>query len=121
MHTPEAIEAFFRERFTRSWAKLRTLIRQEGECYRWYGSFDKSFYAGSGSPVISYNRKNYRATRLLAVALGILDSLDDPREIHHTCLHEWCMRPDHWEALSHSEHMRKHWALRREAKTSIAA
>ena len=114
------LETWLKGFYRHEWAKGRTLIMPKPEgpkgCYRWVGTFNAGHSPDGADdyPIVSFGKKRQMAIRFIAVHYGILESFDDPRQIHHTCLHAWCVNPAHFEALTKGDHVRLHWQLRKE-------
>jgi hypothetical protein len=43
-------------------------------------------------------------------------AVGDGIDVHHRCEVRACVRPSHMEAVEHSEHIRRHWEVRRAAR-----
>lgn len=74
-------------------------VDKSGDCWIWKG--------GSFGPYGAFwlDGKNRKAHRVSAYWYGIIDHLDDPRDVDHkpTC-DKRCVNPDHLQALSRRDH-----------------
>lgn len=76
----------------RFWKK----VRKTADCWEWIAGCDSDGYG---------RIDKYRAHQLSYIlAYG---SIPKGKELNHTCQVRRCVRPDHLEALTHKEHLRK--------------
>lgn len=67
--------------------------------------------SGSGYTYLAEDNRTDRPVyvhRLVAYAHGLLDGLDDPREVHHTDGNPWLNSPENLQAVEHVEHYGHH-------------
>lgn len=76
-------------------------------CRRWLGSFDEDGYPRLTRVVAGKRSGMHR--RLYEIEHD--EVLDRSFEVHHTCLHGWCMEGSHLVKLTHAEHVDVHAML----------
>lgn len=78
---------------------------QPDECWEWQGTIDA---LGYGVAIVnSHNRRAHRVVYALHAGLGG----EDFPELDHLCRNKRCVNPAHLEPVSHSENLRRHYAV----------
>jgi hypothetical protein len=98
-------------------ASLRAFVRQritiqENGCWSWLLAKDRDGYGAA----------NWKRKRIPAHRLSYLAHREDlPPELDHTCRQRSCVNPDHLEAVSHAENMRRAKLTGRARQTHCAS
>jgi HNH endonuclease len=80
----------------RLWAR----VDKTDDCWNWTGNLQSSGYG-----VITENRKSYVVHRLTYT--WVKGPIPVGLEIDHLCRNKRCVRPDHLEAVTHGENVRR--------------
>ncbi len=84
----------------RFWAKVQP---EPSGCWRWI--------AYTGGVGYGYIKEGGRGSRLLVAHRYAYELLAGPipagHELDHLCRHRWCVNPQHLEAVSHTENIRR--------------
>lgn len=88
---------------TREFIRKASLPAPNG-CWIWLGTIDKYGYAKLGST--HFGRKAHRAS--YTVFKG---PIPDGLEVDHVCREKRCVNPEHLEAVTHDENMRRRFVL----------
>lgn len=100
----------------RFWAKVDVV--GESECWPWLGKLRGS---GSGTPSggeygMFADRQAHRISyeRVIGVIPG-------GYVVDHTCDHKWCVNPNHLEAVTNGENVRRAWVSRKKREAANEA
>ena len=93
----------------RFWSKVDK--RGPDDCWEWLAAKAR----GYGYFAIKRPRQA-RAHRVSAVLAGIIDSLEDPRLVRHTCDNPACVNPAHLLAGSHQDNVNDREKRRRRSR-----
>ena len=82
---------------SRFWSRVSV---QKNGCWEWIGSKDKRGYGH-----ISAGKNRLELAHRRAYSMFVCETI--PPELDHTCRFSSCVNPDHLEAVSHAENMRR--------------
>jgi len=102
--TPDVIAAALNRLQTRVDIDLRT------NCVNWTGTLR------SGYAVLSVDGHSYSGHRIIAVMFGLMPGAS-PLYIDHTCMNKRCINPEHLNAVTHAENIKRAYE-RGECQTS---
>jgi hypothetical protein len=83
----------------------RRVVAASG-CWEWTG-----WHNDLGYGYVCWNGRDKPVHR---VVMQVLGRVRDDQDVDHLCLHKECWNPEHLEAVSHQENMRRHYALKTE-------
>lgn len=89
-------------------ALVRQILFDDG-CWKWLGCYSKEGYPAASLHGIRGSAHS------LAFKL-CRGPIAEGHELHHTCWHRWCCRPDHLVPVTHKEHKRLHRLAAQEAQ-----
>lgn len=78
-----------------------------GPCWEWTGSKTRGYgNIGDGRTLILAHRWSHE---------HFIGPIPDGYEVDHVCRNRGCVRPEHLEAVTHSENVRRAWVARKES------